>query len=155
MVLSLLHEARYFPSSDQATHLTSLSCPSNVYRCLYSPSINIQIPIVASKLAEAKNLPSGENLTDLTVLVWTPSRVYFYVFSLIITVLSIEQTYLSSSLLIFHRHTSLSVPHVATKLPNGCLITIHWDTKYHVAHHTCPSCALIDNIYLINYFCIQ
>jgi len=64
--------ARREPEESHATDFTSFSCPSNV--AMQSHSIpfdfeeTFQMEVVASKLADARNFPSGDHAILRTVL---------------------------------------------------------------------------------------
>jgi hypothetical protein len=61
-VLSALPEAKYLPSGENATEVTSLLWPCSVVTSFYESTL--QSLIVLSLLPEAKYLPSGENATE-------------------------------------------------------------------------------------------
>ncbi len=60
---SLLPEAKYLPSGENATELTSYLWPRSVVNYLYDSML--QSLTVLSSLPEAKYLLSGENATEL------------------------------------------------------------------------------------------
>ena len=78
MFLSLDQVAKYFPSCDHATHLTSFSCPSRVDTHSYSFPEFSQRDVVPSKLEEAIIFPVGSQSTDLIDFTWPSARIAYY-----------------------------------------------------------------------------
>ena len=80
-LLSLLHVANSAPDWDHAALFTSFSWPSSVAMHSNSPPFLSQMQVVASKLAEARRLPHGDQVTRRMVLVWLSSRMVLHTHS--------------------------------------------------------------------------
>jgi hypothetical protein len=64
IVLSILQDAKYFPSTEKATKITASLCPRNVKSSLCKSMLHNLT--VLSVLPEARYLPSVENAIELT-----------------------------------------------------------------------------------------